>query len=175
MNLRSKLALVLARAESKHRKKQLNFNDTIKESRFAIFLMPRMSMEFYYARGVVESFARYFSQVVVVVAENSDLLFATQREVIPVSPADETWLKLPAHHLITSLRHRNFDIAFDLSYSDDVFMATLCRKIGAKITVGFEKSYGDHFYDLQVRAGSASDLQKAYDGLLNTVKMFKEK
>ncbi|MGC8594172.1 MAG: hypothetical protein ACP5US_03125 [Candidatus Kryptoniota bacterium] len=175
MNLRNRLALAIAKSKSKHKRKQLNFNDTIKESQLAIFLMPRMSMEFYYARGAVESFSRYFNEVVVVVSENADLLFSTRREVITISPSDETWLKLPRHHLVSSLRHRSFDIVFDLSYSEDVFMATLCRKIGAKITVGFEKSYGDHFYDLQVRAGSASDLQKAYDGMVNTVKMFKEK
>lgn len=175
MNLRSKIALAVAKAESRHKKNQVSFNDTIKESRLAIFLMPRMNMEFYYARGVVESFARYFSQVVVVMVENSDLILPAKREIITVTPSDETWLKLPRHHLVSKLRHRNFDIAFDLSYSDDIFMATLCKKIGAKISIGFEKPYGDHFYDLQVRAGSASDLQKAYDGMVNSVKMFKER
>jgi len=137
--------------------------------------MPRMSMEFYLARSVVESFLRYFKRVVLVVSESMRELATYKSEVVAVSPADESWLKLPSHDLISRLRHEKFDIAFDLSLSEDTFMSYLCRKSEPKVAVGFSKPNCDKFYDLQIRTLENTDMKKAYESLTNAIKMFKEK
>lgn len=164
-----------AASRSRHIKKVIDFNDVLKASEAVVFLMPRKSMEFYLARSVVESFLRYFRRIVLVVTENMRELATYRSEVIVVSQADESWLKLPSRELISRLRHEKFDIAFDLSFSDDIFMSYLCRRSEAKISVGFSKPNSDRFYDLQIRMRESSDMKKAYESLTHTIKMFKEK
>jgi hypothetical protein len=144
-------------------------------------------MEFYLARAVVESLMRYFSRVVLVVAGSmqelvptgllrSGSLRSTNRgEIVPVSQESENWLTLPSHDLISRLSSQNFDIAFDLNLSDDIFMSYLCRKSDAKISAGFSKSNCDHFYDMQVNLPANGDVKRAYEILTNIIKMFKEK
>jgi len=175
INIRNKIAVRYAASRTKHVKKVINFNDSLKSAETAVFLMPRMSMEFYLARSVVESFLRYFKKVVLVVTENMKELATYRSEVIVVSQEDESWLKLPSHDLISRLRHESFDIAFDLSFSDDIFMSYLCRRSDAKIASGFSKTNCDHFYDLQIKIPENGDMKRAYEILTNTIKMFKEK
>ncbi len=175
ISIRTSFARSFALSRTKHVKKAISFNDAIKSSETAVFLMPRMSMEFYLARSVVESIMRYFRRVALVVTENMSELATYRTEVIVVTQADESWLRLPSHDLISRLKHEAYDIAFDLSFSDDVFMSYLCRKSDAKICAGFSKTNGDHFYDLLVKLPENGEMKKAYDSLINTIKMFKEK
>ena len=175
MTIRNKIAVKYAASRTRHIKKVIDFNDVLKASEAVVFLMPRKSMEFYLARSVVESFLRYFRRVVLVVTENMRELATYRSEVIVVSQADEGWLKLPSREVISRLRREKFDIAFDLSFTDDIFMSYLCRKSEAKISVGFSKANSDHFYDLQVRVRQGTDIKKAYESLTHTIKMFKEK
>ena len=175
ISIRDRIAVRYAASRTRYVKKVINFNDAIKESETAVFLMPRMSMEFYLARSVVESFMRYFRRVVLLVTENMRELATYRSEIIVVSQADENWLKLPKHELISRLHRDNFDIAFDLSFSDDIFMSYLCRRSEAKMSVGFAKANSDYFYDLQIRTPENVDMKKAYELLTNTIKMFKEK
>jgi hypothetical protein len=144
-------------------------------SQTAIFLMPRMSVEFYLARSVVESFLRYFRRVALVVPESMRELATYRSEVIVVSQADETWLKLPSRDLVERVRSKGFDIAFDLSYSADIFMSYLCLESEAKVSVGFAKENVEYFYDMQIRVPQDAELKRAYDILSQTIKMFKEK
>ncbi len=174
-SIRTKIAVKYAAGRARHSRKTINFNDTIKASETVVFLMPRMSMEFYLARSVVESLMRYFRRIVLLVTENMRELATYRSEVIVVSQADESWLKLPSHDLISRLRHEKYDIAFDLSYSDDIFMAYLCRKSDAKICTGFSKVNSDYFYDLQIKTPESGDMKKSYESLIKTIKMFKEK
>ncbi|MCL5267575.1 MAG: hypothetical protein M1469_05670 [Bacteroidetes bacterium] len=174
-SIRSRLALRYAASRTRTLGKTINFNEAIKKSETALFLMPRMSMEFYLARSVIQPLARYFRRVVLVVADNLRELAANQSEVVTVSQADENWLKLPGHQIIHRLRHEKFDIAVDLSFSEDVFMSYLCRKSEAKVSAGFSKPDCDRFYDLQVRLPESGDMKKAYEIMTNTIKMFKEK
>jgi ADP-heptose:LPS heptosyltransferase len=160
---------------AKRIKKVINFNDTIKSSQTAVFLMPRLSMEFYLARSVVESFLRYFRRVVLVVTENMRELATYRSEIIVVTQLDESWLKLPSRDLMARLRNQNFDIAFDLSFSNDIFMSYLCRKSEAKVSVGFVKENCDNFYDMQIKIPQNRDMRRSYDILARTIKMFKEK
>ncbi len=175
IGIRTRLAVRYAANRSRHIKKAITFNDAIKSSETAIFLMPRMSMEFYLAKSVVESLMRYFRRVVLLVAENMRELATYRSELIVVSRDDESWLKLPSHEIVSRLKHDKYDIAFDLNFSDDVFMSYLCRKSDAKVCAGFSKTNGDHFYDLQITIPRNGDMKKAYESLTNTIKMFKEK
>ncbi len=174
-SIRSELALKYAAGRSRSLGKSINFNEAIKKSETVLFLMPRMSMEFYLARSVIETLSRHFRRVVLVVADNLRELAARQSEVVAVSQADENWLKLPSRQIIHRLRHEKFDMAVDLSFSEDVFMAYLCRKTEAKVSAGFSKAHCDHFYDLQVKLPESGDMKKAYESIINTIKMFKEK
>lgn len=174
-SIRTSLATKLAVSSTRRTRKVINFNDVIKSSETAVFLLPRTSAEFFLARPVVESLMRYFRRLALLVTENMRDLAAYRTEVIAVSRADENWLRLPSHDLISRLRHEKYDIAFDLSVSDDIFMSYLCRKSEAKICAGFSKTYGDHFYDLQIMLPGSGDMKKAYDIMINTIKMFKEK
>jgi hypothetical protein len=175
INIRNRIAVKYAANRTKHINRSINFNDALKKSETAVFLMPRMSMEFYLARVVVESFPRYFRRVVLVVTENMRELATSRSEVVMISQKNETWLGLPSHDIISLLRHENFDIAFDLNFSDDIFMSYLCRRSEAKISVGFSKTNCDHFYDMQIKMPANGDMKKAYEVLTNTIKMFKEK
>ena len=175
INIKSKIALMYAANRAKRIKKVINFNDTIKSSQTAVFLMPRLSMEFYLARSVVESFLRYFRRVVLVVTENMRELATYRSEIIVVTQLDESWLKLPSRDLMARLRNQNFDIAFDLSFSNDIFMSYLCRKSEAKVSVGFVKENCDNFYDMQIKIPQNRDMRRSYDILARTIKMFKEK
>jgi hypothetical protein len=175
INIRNRIAARYAVNRARRIKKVISFNDAVKSSQTAIFFMPRMGAEFYVARSVVESFLRYFRRVVLVVTENMRELATYRSEVVVVSQADETWLKLPSRDLVGRIRQHNPDIAFDLSYSNDIFMSFLCRKSEAKITIGFAKEGCDYFYDMQIRVPKSADLKKAYDILSRTIKMFKEK
>ncbi len=174
-SIRTSLATKFAVSSSRRTRKVINFNDAIKSSETAIFLLPRTSAEFFLARPVVESLMRYFRRLALLVTENMRELATYRTEVIVVSQADENWLKLPSHDLVSRLRHEKYDIAFDLSFTDDVFMSYLCRKSEAKISAGFSKTNGDLFYDLQVKIPVSGDMKKAYDSMINTIKMFKEK
>ena len=175
VNIKNRIAVRYAASRAGQIRKVINFNDVIKTSQTAVFLMPRMSLEFYLARSVVESFLRYFRRVVLVVTENMRELATYRSEVIMVSQSDESWLKLPSRELIARLRHENFDLAFDLSFSDDIFMSYLCRKSEAKVSVGFVKEDCDHFYDMQIKVPQNRDMKRAYDILARTIRMFKEK
>jgi Family of unknown function (DUF6913) len=175
INIKNRIAVRYAANRARHIKKVISFNDAVKMSQTAIFLMPRMSMEFYLARSVVESFLRYFRRVVLVVTENMRELATYRSEVIVVSQADESWLKLPSRDLVSRISHESFDIAFDLSYSSDIFMSYLCRKSETKISVGFAKENCDYFYDMQIRVPQSTDMKRAYEILSSTIKMFKEK
>lgn len=175
LNIKNRIAVRYASSRARRNTKIINFNDTIKSSQTALFLMPKMSMEFYLARSVVESSLRYFRRVVLVVSENMRELATYRSEVIVVSKEDESWLKLPTRDLVTRLRDQNFDIAFDLSFSNDIFMSYLCRRSEAKVSVGFVKENSDHFYDMQVRIPQSGDMKRAYEILSRTFKMFKEK
>ncbi|MGO9481595.1 MAG: DUF6913 domain-containing protein [Candidatus Kryptoniota bacterium] len=175
INIRNTIAVKYAASRTKHIKKSINFNDALKRSATAVFLMPRMSMEFYLARSVVESFSRYFRRVVLVIAKNMRELATSRSEVVIISEKNENWLKLPSHDIVSLLRHENFDIAFDLNFSDDIFMSYLCRWSDAKISVGFSKTNCDYFYDMQIKMPANGDMKKAYEILTNTFKMFKEK
>ncbi len=174
-SIKTSLAVKYAVSRTKQTKKSINFNDVIKSSETAVFLLPRLSMEFYLARSVVESLMRYFNRVALLVTENMRELATYRTEVIVVSQSDESWLGLPSHDLISRLRHGNYDIAFDLSFSDDIFMSYLCRKSEAKICAGFSKTNSDHFYDLQIKVPENGEMKKVYDSMINTIKMFKEK
>jgi len=132
-------------------------------------------MEFYLARSVVESFLRYFRRVVLVVTENMSELATYRSEVIVVTREDENWLKLPSRDLVARLREQNFDVAFDLSFSSDIFMSYLCRRAEAKLSVGFAKENCDPFYDMQIKIPKSGDMKKGYEILGRTFKMFKEK
>ena len=173
--IKTSLAVKYASSRTKHVKKSINFNDAIKTSETAVFLMPRLSMEFYLARSVVESLMRYFRKVSLVVTDNMRELATYRTEVIVVTQADQSWLKLPSHDLISRLKHEKYDIAFDLTFSDDIFMSYLCRKSDAGISAGFSKTNSDNFYDLQIMVPGNGEMKKAYDSLINTIKMFKEK
>ena len=116
-NIKKRIAVGYASSSARRNKKIINFNETIKSSQTALFLMPRMSMEFYLARSVVESFLRYFRRVVLVVTENMRELATYRSEVIVVSKDDESWLKLPSRDLAVRLRDQKFDVAFDLNFS----------------------------------------------------------
>jgi ADP-heptose:LPS heptosyltransferase len=175
LNIKNKIAVRYASSRARQNKKVINFNDTIKSSQTALFLMPRMSMEFYLARSVVESFLRYFRRVVLVVAENMRELATYRSEVIVVSKEDENWLKLPSKDLVMRLRDQKFDVIFDLNYSNDIFMSYLCRRAEAKVSVGFVKENCDQFYDMQVKVPQGGDMKRAYEILGRTFKMFKEK
>lgn len=174
-SIKTTLATKYASSRTRPVKKSISFNDVIKSSETAVFLMPRVSMEFYLARSVVESLMRYFRRAVLVVADSMRELATYRTEVIGVSRSDESWLGLPSHDLISRLRHEKYDIAFDLSFSNDIFMSYLCRKSDAKIAAGFSKMNSDHFYDLQIMIPESGDMKKAYNSLINTIKMFKEK
>lgn len=174
-SIKTRLATKYASSRTRHVKRSIVFNDVIKSSETAVFLMPRVSMEFYLARSVVESLMRYFRRAVFVVADNMRELVTYRTEVIGVSRSDEGWLGLPSRDLISRLRREKYDIAFDLSLSSDIFMSYLCRKSDAKISAGFSKTGGDKFYDLQIMIPEDGDTKKAYNGLINTIKMFKEK
>ena len=175
INIKKRIAVKYATSRARHIKKVINFNDAIKTSQTAVFLMPRMSMEFYLARSVVESFLRYFRRVVLVVTENMRELATYRSEAIVISQNDENWLKLPSRDLVERLRRENFDIAFDLSFSNDIFMSYLCRRSEAKIAVGFVKVNCDYFYDMHVKGPRNGDMKRAYEILSRTIKMFKEK
>jgi Family of unknown function (DUF6913) len=175
IGIKNRLAVRYAANRTRRIKKSINFNDVIKNSETAVFLMPRMSMEFYLARTTVESLMRYFRRVVLLVTENMRELATYRSEVIVVSEADHSWLKLPSHDLISRLKHDKYDLAFDLSFSDDIFMSYLCRKSDAKICAGFSKLNSDYFYDLQIKVPENRDMKKAYESLVSTIKMFKEK
>ncbi len=175
MNIRNQIALRYAASRTRPLTKLINFNDAIKTSETAVFLMPRMSMEFYLARSTVESLTRYFRRAVLVITDSLRELATYRSEVVAVSRADENWLRLPSHEIIHRLRHEKFDIALDMGFSDDVFMSYLCRKSGAKMSVGFSKANCDHFYDLQIKLPEGGDMKKAYESLANAIKMFKEK
>jgi len=175
INIKSRIAVKYAANRTKHIKKSINFNDTLKKSETAVLFMPRMSMEFYLARSVVESFTKFFRRLVLVVTDNMRELATSRVEAIVISQENETWLKLPSRDLIFRLRRENFDVAFDLNFSDDIFMSYLCRRSDAKISVGFSKPNCDSFYDMQIRMPANGDLKKAYWILTNTIKMFKEK
>ncbi len=175
ISIRTSLATKYALRRTKHSKKAIQFNDAIKSSETAVFLMPRMSMEFYLARSVVESLMRYFRRVALVVTENMRELATYRTDLVVVTQADQSWLRLPSHDLISKLKNEHYDLAFDLTFSDDVFMSYLCRRSEAKICAGFSKTNGDHFYDLLVKVPENGEMKKAYDSLINTIKMFKEK
>lgn len=175
INIRNRIAVKYASNRTRHIGKSINFNDALKKSGTAVFLMPRMSMEFYLARSVVESFSRYFRRIVLVITENMRELATSRSELVVVSQEDETWLRLPSHSIISRLRRENFDIAFDLNFSDDIFMSYLCRRSDAKMSVGFSKTNCDHFYDMQIKMPANGNMKKAYEILTNTIKMFKEK
>jgi len=175
MSIKENLANRMTRNRATRAKRFLNFNDSVKNSDSILFLMPRVSMEFYQARTVVESFMRYFRRVVLLVTDNMRDLATYRNEIIVVSHSDETWLKLPNHDLISRLQRENFDMACDLSFSEDLFMSYLCFRSDAKVTVGFTKKNAEPFYDLQVRARVGEDIKRAYELLTNTIKMFKEK
>ncbi len=175
INIKNRIAIRYAASRARRMGKIIDFNDAIKSSRTAIFLMPRTSMEFYLARSVVESFLKYFRRVVLVVAENMRELATYRSEVIVVSRNDESWLKLPSRDLVARLSHENFDIAFDLSFSSDIFMSYLCRRSEAKVSVGFVKENCEYFYDMQINVARNGDTKKAYEILSQTIKMFKEK
>ncbi len=175
IGIKNRLAVRYAANRTRRIKKSIKFNDVIKSSETAVFLMPRVSMEFYLARSVVESLMRYFRRVVLLVAENMREMAAYRSEVITVSQADESWLKLPSHDLIYRLKEDKYDLAFDLSFSEDIFMSYLCRKSDAKICAGFSKTNCDNFYDLQIMLPENRDMKKAYESFTHTIKMFKEK
>lgn len=175
MSLKERFANNVVRRRTRRNKKALTFNDVIKSSNSAIFLMPRLSLEFYLARSVVESFMKYFRRAVLLVSDNMRELATYRNEIIVFSQSDTTWLKLPKRDLISRLHRENFDIAFDMSHSEDLFMSYLCYKSDAKMTVGFTKNDSDRYYDLQIRTQRSDDMKKAYELLANTIKMFKEK
>lgn len=175
INIKNRIALKYATNRTRHIRKSINFNDTLKKSETVVLFMPRMSMEFYLARAVVEAFTRFFRRVVLVVTANMRELATSHAESIVVSPDNETWLKLPSRDLISRIHKEKFDVAFDLNLSDDVFMSYLCRRSEAKISVGFSKPNSDPFYDMQIKMPTNGDLKKAYWVLINTIKMFKEK
>ncbi len=175
ISIKTSLATKYALRRTKHSRKTIQFNDAIKSSETAVFLMPRMSMEFYLARSVVESLMRYFRRVALVVTENMRELATYRTDLVVVTQADQSWLSLPSHDLVSRLKNEHYDLAFDLTFSDDVFMSYLCRKSEAKICAGFSKTNGDHFYDLLIKIPENGEMKKAYDSLINTIKMFKEK
>ncbi len=175
MKIRDRIALKYATNRARQVKRTISFNDAIKKSQSAIFLMPRMNTEFYLARSVVESFLRYFRRVVLVVADNMRDLATYRSEVVVVSQDDENWLRLPSRDILARIRSDSFDIAFDLSFSNDIFMSYLCRKSDSKISVGFAKENCECFYDMQIKTSADDDMKKAYEVLTHTIKMFKEK
>ncbi len=175
LNIKKRIAVRYASNRARRIKRFINFNDSIKSSQTALFLMPRLNTEFYLARSVVESFLRYFRRVVLVVSENMRELATYRSEVVVVSKDDESWLRLPSRDLIERLRHENFDIAFDLTFSNDIFMSYLCRRSEAKVSVGFEKENCEVFYDMQIKIPRNGDMKRTYEILGRTFKMFKEK
>ncbi|HUI29870.1 MAG TPA: hypothetical protein VLX91_06605 [Candidatus Acidoferrales bacterium] len=175
INLKNKIAAKYASSRARHIRKIIGFNDAIKMAQTAVFLMPRLNMEFYLARSVVESLLRYFRRVVLVVTDNMRELATYRSEVIVVSHADANWLKLPSRDLIARLRQYKFDIAFDLNFSSDIFMSYLCRKSEAKMSVGFVKENCDCFYDMQIKTPRSGDMKRAYEVVARIIKMFKEK
>lgn len=175
LNIKNRIAVAYASSLARRSKKIINFNETIKSSQTALFLMPKMSMEFYLARSVVESLLRYFRRVVLVVTENMRELATYRSEVIVVSKNDENWLRLPSRDIVTCLCDQKFDVVFDLNFSNDIFMSYLCRRAEAKVSIGFVKEDSDHFYDMQVKVPQGGDVKRAYEVLSRTFKMFKEK
>lgn len=175
MKIRSRIALRYSTSRARQIKKTISFNDAIKKSQTAIFLMPRVTAEFYLARSVVESFLRYFRRVVLVVTDNMRDLATYRSEIIVVSQDDENWLKLPSRDILARIRSDNFDLAFDLSFSNDIFMSYLCRKSQSKISIGFAKENCEYFYDMQIKIPADGNMKKAYEVLTHTIKMFKEK
>lgn len=175
MNIKRMIASSFVVRRTKGNKRIINFNGVIKSSQTALFLMPRLSMEFYLARTVVESLMKYFGRIVLVVTENMRELATYRSEVISFSQKDENFLKLPSNELISRLRGEQVDLAFDLSLSEDLFLSYLCRRSDTKVAVGFSKPNSDRFYDLQIRQPSGGDMKMAYESLKNTIKMFKEK
>jgi hypothetical protein len=175
ISIKTSLAIKYALRRTRLSKKAIQFNDAIKLSETAVFLMPRMSMEFYLARSVVESLMRYFRRAAIVVTENMRELATYKLEVIVITQSDQSWLGLPSRDLISRLKNEHYDLAFDLTFSDDVFMSYLSRKSDAKVCAGFSKTNGDHFYDLLIKVPENGEMKKAYDSLINTIKMFKEK
>jgi hypothetical protein len=118
---------------------------------------------------------RYFRRVALVVTENMRELATYRTDLVVVTQADQSWLSLPSHDLVSRLKNEHYDLAFDLTFSDDVFMSYLCRKSEAKICAGFSKTNGDHFYDLLIKIQENGEMKKAYDSLINTIKKFNEK
>ncbi len=175
MSIMDMMASSYAVSRTRKYNRVINFNAVIKGSQTAVFLMPRMSMEFYLARSVVESLMKYFGRIVLVVTENMRELATYRSEVISFSQKDANFLKLPSNDLISRLRSEKIDLAFDLSFSEDIFMSYLCRMSDAQMTVGFSKPNSERFYDLQVRQASGADMKDAYESLKNTIRMFKEK
>ncbi len=175
MNIMRGIASRYAVGTTRKYRRIINFNADIKSSQTALFMMPRLSMEFYLARSVVESLMKYFGRIVLVVADNMRELATYRSEVITFSEKDQNFLRLPSANLISRLRGEEIDLAFDLSFSEDIFMSYLCRKSDTKVAVGFSKPNSDQFYDLQIRQPSGGDMKNAYENLKNTIKMFKEK
>jgi hypothetical protein len=182
MSIRNRIAVRYAVNRARHSKKSINFNEVVKKAETAVFFMPRMSMEFYLARSVIESLSRYFRRVVLVVTENMRELLPKgfmgtvhHGEIVQISEESENWLRLPSNDLISQLRHENFDIGIDLNLSDDIFMSYLCRRSEPKVSTGFSKTNCDHFYDIEIKLPSSGDAKRAYGVLVNTIKMFKEK
>ena len=81
INIRNRIAVKYASNRTRHIGKSINFNDALKKSGTVVFLMPRMSMEFYLARSVVESFSRYFRRIVLVITENMRELATSRSEL----------------------------------------------------------------------------------------------
>jgi hypothetical protein len=92
--------------------------------------------------------------------------------IIPIDAVDLSTWYLPPQKVIAQVTQRRYQLAVDLNLDNILPSGYICRASGARVRVGIASPYADVFYNFQVRLEASSPRGRAYDRLMECLRMF---
>ncbi len=158
----------------KYESEKKNFNGFISSSNNVAFLMPCEETAFRAAMNIAVYFKIHKKNITLFLPEHfRNLVTGAADYVFFTLPADQIESELlPPENLLRKINDAAFDILFDLTIAEKLFMSALALKIPAEFKVALFRKEKEKIYNLLFNQQSSNNLEKSFRNLLNSIQMF---
>lgn len=160
----------------KHRSRTFSLSENWGKSKRLVILLPSDVKPLISALDNLPEIAKalpYTRLYLLYFGENAHIVASRKMswETIYVTPKDTNWLNLPLRHIVDKIKSQEFDISLDLDYTDNLFNAVCGLLCGCTIRMGFNKDFGQPFYNFQIMT-SKENPENSFFYLLQVLQNF---
>ena len=150
------------------------FNNFISDSFDIAVILPSDEKAFHDAFNIARYLKIHKKNVTLILPEHFVNLIHNKEDYffIPVSEIRSDKFGLPDENLLLKLTERKFDVLFDLSVNDSLFISYIALTINADYKIALFSKSAEKIYNFSFGKNSENNFENSFENLLNSIRMF---